>query len=554
MTVEKKEILVVEDDRLNRAMLADILSRQYFVLTAENGLKALEVLRERKESVALILLDVMMPVMDGYGFLRRIREDPALSSIPVIVTTANGSEADELAALEQGAADFLPKPYRPQIILHKVARLIDLREKAAMAGQPRYDRLTGLCSKEAFCREARERICAHPERQYTLICSNVENFKLYNDIFGPPAGDRLLCDIAALFRSLTEDDDLCGRFEADRFVLLKSQTRRTDDYDRFAEAGQQALDGDKSVVLKWGVYEVTDGDVPVEKMCDRALLAADSIKGQYNVRCAVYDDALRDKLLREQIITESMETALREGQFQVYFQPKFSLPDDRLAGAEALVRWDHPTLGFLSPGEFIPLFERNGFITRLDTSVWERTCALLHRWTAQGMAVVPVSVNISRVDIFQADVADILLRLTQQYELDPRLLHLEITESAYTEHPEQIIAAVDKLRGLGFVIEMDDFGSGYSSLHMLDQMQLDVLKLDMKFIQSETAKSLENGILRFVVDLARRMDLRVVAEGVETREQLERIRELGCDYVQGFFFAKPMPSREFETYLSRGAR
>lgn len=253
-------------------------------------------------------------------------------------------------------------------------------------------------------------------------------------------------------------------------------------------------------------------------MCDRALLAVDSIKGQYNRYFAVYDDALRGKLLREQAITEAMETALDEGQFVVYLQPKYNLHDDRLAGAEALVRWNHPAWGFLSPGEFIPLFEKNGFITQLDQYVWEQVCALMKTWNEKEYPALPVSVNVSRSDIYQSDLAQTLLKIVHKYGLEPKQLHLELTESAYTENPNQIVGTVDHLRKLGFIIEMDDFGSGYSSLNMLNRMKLNVLKLDMKFIQSETAKPMEQGILRFVVGLGHWLNLSVVAEGVETRE------------------------------------
>lgn len=184
----KKQILVVEDNQLNREMLRMILSGQYDVIEADSGQTALNLLRDRKDNIALILLDVMMPVMDGYTFLELVKQDPELALIPVIVTTQNDSEADELAALEHGATDFVPKPYRPQIILHRVASLINLRENAAMVNQLRYDRLTGLYSKEFFYKQAQEQMRTHPERQYTIICSNVENFKLYNDVFGIAAG------------------------------------------------------------------------------------------------------------------------------------------------------------------------------------------------------------------------------------------------------------------------------------------------------------------------------------------------------------------------------
>lgn len=548
--ISQKDILVVEDNEINRLMLREILTPEYKVLEAENGQEGLDILQKHKEEISLILLDIFMPVMDGYTFLSHMKADPAYATIPVIVTTQSDGEADEVAALSHGATDFVAKPYRPQIILHRVASIINLRETAAIMNQVQYDRLTGLYSKEFFYQRVKDILVQHPDTDYDIICSDIENFKLINDVFGIPAGDRLLCGVADMYTELVDVRGICGRFNADQFAcLLEHRIDYTDAY--FIEAGARinALSKARNVVMKWGIYAISDRSISIEQMCDRALLATRSIKGQYGKYFATYDDTLRNKLLREQAITDGMESALAEGQFEIYLQPKYCIRDDQLAGAEALVRWNHPQWGLQSPAEFIPLFERNGFITKLDQFVWDRACAVLREWADKEYPLIPISVNVSRADIYNADLAEILMKTVQAYHLPPSLLHLEITESAYTENPEQIIDTVEHLREWGFVIEMDDFGSGYSSLNMLNQMPLDILKLDMKFIQSETAKPVNQGILRFIMGLARWMNLGVVAEGVETKEQLERLREIGCDYVQGYFFARPMPCRDFEALI-----
>lgn len=546
----QKTVLVVEDSEINRATLSGILSAEYRVLEAGNGREALDLLKRHGEEIALILLDIVMPVMDGYAFLSIVKEHPDYSSIPVIVTTQSDSEADEVAALSHGATDFVAKPYKPQIILHRAASIISLRETAAMINQFQYDRLTGLCSKEFFYQRVREVLRQNPALEYDIVCSDIENFKLINDVFGIPAGDRLLRDIAALYRTAVGNVGICGRLNADQFAcLLERRTDYSDEMFVRMSGELNALANARRIVMKWGIYPVEDRGVPVEQMCDRALLAARSIKGQYGKHFAAYDDQLRGRLLREQAIIDNMESALAQGQFQAYLQPKYRIRDSRLAGAEALVRWAHPEWGLQSPAEFIPLFERNGFISKLDRFVWEQSCSLLRGWDAAGLPAIPISVNVSRADIYQADIADVLLETVRRYGLAPGRLHLEITESAYTEDPSQIIETVARLRALGFVIEMDDFGSGYSSLNMLNRLPIDVLKLDMRFIQSETAKPVDQGILRFIMDLARWMELHVVAEGVETREQLERLREIDCDYVQGYYFVRPVPREEFETLL-----
>ena len=552
----RKKILVVEDNALNRSLLCQILSADYDVEEAENGQEALGVLRQFGEGISLILLDIIMPVMDGYTFLSIMKADPSYSSIPVIVTTQNDAESDEVAALSHGATDFVAKPYKPQIILHRVAGIIRLRETAAMINMIQYDRLTGLYSKQYFYQQAGEVLLRNPDQQYDIICSDIENFKLINDVFGVKAGDRLLRGIGNAYAERLKGIGICGRLNSDQFAcLLKHRDDYTDDMFIEASILTNGLLDIHNIVMKWGIYNVEDRSVSIEQICDRALLAARSIKGQYGKYFAIYDDTLRNQLLREQAITDSMESALSQNQFLVYLQPKYRIKDEVLVGAEALVRGNHPGWGFLSPAEFIPLFEKNGFITRLDRFVWEKACAVLHDWDERGYYPMSVSVNVSRADIYNEDLADTLVKIIEKYDLDPSRLHLEITESAYTENPKQIIDTVTTLRELGFVIEMDDFGSGYSSLNMLNDMPIDILKLDMKFIRSEMAKPKSQGILQFIINLASWMNLSVVAEGVETKAQLLRLTEIGCDYVQGYYFAKPMPCQEFEGLLDeyRGA-
>ena len=434
--ISQKQILIVEDNEINRMLLGEILSADYQVVEAENGLEALSVLKERGDVISLILLDITMPVMDGYTFLSIVKKDPVFSSIPVIVTTQSDSESDEVAALSHGASDFVAKPYKPQIILHRVASIINLRENAAMVNQLKYDRLTGLYSKEFFFQKVKEELARHPEREYDIICSDIENFKLVNDVFGLPAGDRLLREVADFYQSQVGDKGICGHFNGDQFaILMERRCKYTDEMFMEATARVNALPNAKNVLVKWGIYSIEDRTIPVDQMCDRALLAACGIKGQYGKYFAIYDDRLRSRLLREQAITECMESALREGQFEIYLQPKYSVKEERLSGAESLIRWNHPEWGLQSPGQFIPLFEQNGFITQLDQYVWDQTCAILQRWELMGYPCIPVSVNVSRADIYNVDLPEILTETVQKYGLPPSRLHLEITESAYTETP-----------------------------------------------------------------------------------------------------------------------
>ena len=283
-------------------------------------------------------------------------------------------------------------------------------------------------------------------------------------------------------------------------------------------------------------------------MCDCALLAINYTKGRYNKNYAFYDDNMHQRLLKERRITDSMEQSLKNGEFKVYLQPKYNIRDKKMVGAEALVRWIHPEWGFMSPAEFIPLFEKNGFISNLDRYLWEQVCVVLKSWQDRNMPMIPISINVSRADIYTADLPQIILQLTHKYGIDAKYLYLEITESAYAENPHQIKTAVDQLRKLGFIVALDDFGSGYSCLNMLSQINMDELKLDNHFVKNETSDT-SKGIINYVVDMAHRLNMKIVAEGVETPEQLEILRKTGCDIAQGYYFAKPMPVEEFEEIL-----
>lgn len=550
--IARKKVLIVEDNNLNREMLRQILEPEYDCLEAENGQVALDVLKVYGERISLILMDIIMPVMDGYTLLSIIKSNPNLASIPVIVTTQNDHESDEVAALSKGAADFVAKPYKPQIILHRVASIINLRETAAMVNLIRYDRLTGLFGKEYFFQSVRNILTQRPGNEYVIICSDIENFKLLNDICGIAAGDRLLRNVADMYKKILGSDMICSRLNADQFACLVEQ-KDQGVVEEFVQASKRLSSQTmiRNFVMKWGVYQITDMSISVEQMCDRALLAARSIKGRYGKSYAEYDDELRSSLLHEQAITESMEPALANGEFEVYLQPKFRVRDGRLSGAEALIRWNHPTMGFLSPAQFVPIFEKTGFITKVDEFVWEKTCSVLRELEDNGYPQIPISVNVSRADIYNVDLQTTLTGLTESYGIPRDRLYLEITESAYTVDQKQIVSVVDDLRKLGFIIEMDDFGSGYSSLNMLNEMPVDVLKLDLKFLQSDRSKIMGRGILHFIVGLARWMGLSIVAEGVETAEQAQRLLDLGCDYAQGYYYAKPMPVSQFKALLEK---
>jgi len=416
-----------------------------------------------------------------------------------------------------------------------------------------YDSLTGLYNKDTFYREVRKRIDSQPSGDHVVICLDIEHFRLINDMYGPAEGDRLLCHVAELFSMRAQrQGGLAARLAIDIFALyvpgpvLDMSSVENEVLDWFASYPLE-----QAIVPAIGVNTVEDISIPVSVMCDRAVLALNSIKGNYIKHIAEYHSDFRNNVLNELEIHNGAEKALKEKQFEVYFQPKCSIETGRIVGSEALVRWNHPEKGLISPNVFIPLFEKSGFILRLDAYVWETVCSQIRAWMDSGHRPIPVSVNMSRKDLYVPNLSERLVRLVKKYDIPPRLLELEITESAYTDNTEQMIAVVDQLRADGFIILMDDFGSGYSSLNMLKDISVDILKIDLRFLKDLDASGKKGGnILESIVHMSRWLNLQVIAEGVETEVQVEFLSRIGCRYAQGYHFYKPMPCQEFEALIS----
>ena len=294
-------------------------------------------------------------------------------------------------------------------------------------------------------------------------------------------------------------------------------------------------------IVRAGVYRIEDPASPVSIMCDRAVIALRTVKGSYFDRVALYDPGMREALVLEREVVAGIESALREDRIELFLQPKCNIRTGKIVGAEALARWRHPERGIVAPGEFIPLIERNGLVRSLDLRVWEKTAAWIRGLIDEGVQPVPVSVNVSRADIYLVDVAAELHALVERYGIEPSLIEVEITESAYSERPDRIVAAFDELAERGFTVLMDDFGSGYSSLNMLKDINVDVLKIDMRFLDRDDRRSKD--IMESVIRMARWLDLPVIAEGVETREQVNFLLDVGCSYAQGYYYARPMERR-----------
>lgn len=418
---------------------------------------------------------------------------------------------------------------------------------------PRIDGATGLLGKEAFFDEAAAYLRHSGARDVSIVCFDVDHFKLFNDLHGLDCGDELLRYLgrALALRFSPDGAQPLARLAADTFALCATGIRPERVERILVDISSECPNGIDAIV-RAGVYRIEDPASPVSIMCDRAVIALRTVKGSYFDRVALYDPGMREALVLEREVVAGIESALREDRIELFLQPKCNIRTGKIVGAEALARWRHPERGIVAPGEFIPLIERNGLVCSLDLRVWEKTAAWIRGLIDEGVQPVPVSVNVSRADIYLVDVAAELHALVERYGIEPSLIEVEITESAYSERPDRIVAAFDELAERGFTVLMDDFGSGYSSLNMLKDINVDVLKIDMRFLDRDDRRSKD--IMESVIRMARWLDLPVIAEGVETREQVNFLLDVGCSYAQGYYYARPMEAAAFEALLTDGSK
>lgn len=413
-----------------------------------------------------------------------------------------------------------------------------------------YDELTGIYNKQAFYAKTKEMLLDNPDKNFDLLRINIERFKVLNDLFGESTGDKLLRYIGKFLKEINLPLCVSGRLYADNFVVCYEAGKG--DSRRMINTLQMVADSfaiNNRTILSFGLYRIDDKTLPVSVMCDRANMALWKAKGNFKNPYCEYDEKMRQQVLKEQKIINAMEMAIQNKEFTLYLQPKYNIEKGTIIGAEALVRWISLENGFISPGDFIPVFENNGFVYEVDKFIWEESCRYLRKWLDEGREVHPISVNVSRIDLYDPKLVQHLVDLREKYQLPSQYLELEITESAYTEDPEQIITITRQLREAGFVILMDDFGTGYSSLNMLKDIQIDVLKLDMGFLKSSDYSAKGGNILIAILKMAESLKMQTIAEGVETKEQVEFLKSIGCKYVQGFYYSKPLPVGEFEKLI-----
>ena len=543
---KKTSVLLIENESGDEKALSGIISRNYDIVPCKSQPDAVfSMLRDDTLNIFAAIVDIK----DALPILTKIRKFSYLEKFPVLVIIDPDSEIDdELMRLD--VVDFIKRPFNGPRVLNRLKTAIRLYRADLTIDELERDELTGLYTRPAFLYRAEVLRSEHPDRKFCMVGFDFDNFKSSNTLYGQEKCDEFLAYTGRQLKA-NMPKGLAGRFGGDQYVLFF-------DYKGDLDVAQIKETCDSILkaapiphqIVKIGVYAPIDHSLQIVVCCDRAFFALREIKGVYGKDIAFFEDRMHQRILDEQRIIETMETALEEGQFQVYYQPKHETISRKIAGAEALTRWNHPEYGLVPPKVFIPIFEKNGFIMKLDMFVLEQVCKDIKRWNEEKIPIVPVSVNISRRDFMEEGCLEQLIGIIDSYKISHNLLHLEVTESLYSENTDIIAKQVKKAREMGFMIEMDDFGAGYSSLGLLSSFSLDVLKLDISFVRNIKANEI---VIENIIKMAHRMGLLTVAEGAENDEQFKLLKSFGCDFIQGFYFSEPLPFCEYESYLLKNA-
>ncbi len=558
----RKNVLIVDDVEINRLVLKNILENDLVPLEAKNGDEAIKCIGEHLDNIAVVLLDLNMPGKNGFDVLEYMFEAHLTDDIPVIVLSSSDEEAKIEKAFSLGAIDYMPRPFSSRLLLRRVLTTISLfhRKKAVAfeidkrfnTAENRIDPLTGLYTRNIFYNQVYDKIKNAPRRSLCMVAIDIDHFKLFNRFYGRAKGDEYLRLIGRSLKTYEEKyDAIAGYLGGDDFAIL-IPNRQDLLGDMKKRAREELLDRDYELgyAPKFGVFSIEDPTEPVMDIIDHAFTALASIRTDYTHLMAWYNQDMVRNVRDEFVLLSDVERALRENEFTFYLQPKCNMLNGKVVGAEALVRWSHKDKGMIPPAAFLPVLEKNGFITGVDQLVWEKVCQWQRNWIDNGHDALPISINVSRNDMFSLNFTEYFLKLIEKYQLPSNLIELEITESSYIEDLERVGAEINKLHAAGFSILMDDFGSGYSSLNSLKELDIDVLKIDMKFLHIDYENQVKGvSILESMINMANQLRLPIIVEGIEMYEQVNLLTEMGCKYAQGYYYYKPINVAAYEDLL-----
>jgi diguanylate cyclase (GGDEF)-like protein len=566
-----KKILVIEDEEFVRENIVELLDAEGFeVIGAENGRIGVDLAKVMIPD--LILCDVMMPGLDGYGVLTALRQELVMASIPFIFLTAKAAKADFRQGMELGADDYITKPFTRAELLGAIAS----RLKKQAAVQERYhtelqqakeqldylihnDSLTNLPNRLAL-RERFKQVQptdANNEQLVTVLCLGLDRFNQINDNLGHTVGDLLIKAVGERITSCIGSQDIVARLNADQFAIILAMTQHKKEAGNIAQtmleslsqifrlAGQEIF-----ITASIGIALYPRDGAEIEQLLNHANTAMTQAKqhggDQYEFYSAAFNIGSSDRLA----LQASLRHALEREELQVYYQPQVNLKTGEIIGAEALVRWQHPERGLVSPDKFIPLAEETGLIVPIGEWVLQTACKQTKHWQTAGFPSLRVAVNLSSRQFSQIDLRKQLVQILMDTGLDPKFIELELTESMLVQNTEVAIRRLNALKSLGVEIAIDDFGTGYSSLSYLQQFPFDILKIDRCFIRNITENANNAAITKAIIEMAKSLNLKLIAEGVETEAELSFVCKHQCDAMQGYLFSRPVPAHDFEQLLS----
>ncbi len=536
----KPNVLIVDDSEISREILISMLEDEYTVYEASNGQEAVDMLAENYRYYQLVLLDLNMPVLDGYGVLEIMKEKGWMKEVPVIIISAEIGRANKM-----GAVDFFSKPFDKDIVRTRIRNVLAIYDRYIT------DSLTGGLNSKGFTRQVENLFHRGIDRtQFDIMFFDIKNFKAVNELTGMENGDRVLCQFYNDLIHSEIEPLLAARIEADHFACLARKNEKA--YDSLHKLCDRRFEQNGKTFqlhVHCGIFHVEDKPMPVSGMIDRARMAETCNGDDYAKGYMVYDTAMKTTYIDNAEISSELSGALERGDFKVYYQPVMDAVTGQIASAEALVRWIHPEKGMISPAVFIPVLEKTGYISRLDQYVVQKVRQFQKTRYEAGLSVVPVSVNLSRVDFYDEEIMTTLMKDLAENSIPGWMMRIEVTETSYAAMEEHSNALLDQMRQYGIKLLMDDFGKGYSSLGLLQKCDFDILKIDMEFVRQISDNPKTRSILHAIIEMSHQLGLKVVAEGVETADQLEFLRDHGCDYIQGYYYSRPLPEAEFAQRL-----
>ena len=553
----KKTVLIVDDEEINREIMSEILKDDFNTIEAKDGQEAIDILLKGillkgEQKIDIVLLDIFMP-MDGREVLKLRKNNPDLRRIPFIVCTSDKNIEEECFLL--GVNDFIKKPYEnPDIIIARIKRMIELYEDRSILKEVERDKLTDLYNEDFFKKYAQQFDAMYPELAKDLVFLSVNRFTLINELYGKAFGDQILLTITDFLSNyISINKGIVGRSHGSEFMIYCEHHESYEKFEELLIDELHRLDNDINISIRMSVYPFVNPELNKEIIIDRTKHAAQSLTDNYSKAIAIYDESTQTKTLHMEELVDAFPKALAEEQFKLYFQPKYNIQGEKVTftSAEVLIRWISPKYGFISPGEFIPLFEKNGLIAELDAYILRKAAEYIKEWKDKLGVYINLSVNLSRVDIYRPHLLEDIIDYVDSNNVPHSCYYLEITESAFVEDSKEVIPFLSKIKENGFKVEIDDFGSGYSSFGALADLPFDILKIDMQFIRSMDRNPKVKAIIKMIIDLAKMMNAITVAEGVETEAQYLFLKESGCDIIQGYYFSKPLPKEEFELLVAK---